>query len=158
MAKNFTHEDVSKALERARAELESFEAIELETEIVEEIDRFKRKFQKCEITYKALLKVYDAELYEHEPSKMKITMKQVSPVLNKFAKFNLKDSFMQGLFGSEKRVGMRSAKVLRDTLTHSLPRSAVEELQVRSEELHNMMDTYLALFRTADENNPKNVA
>ena len=41
---------------KARAELERLESLENDKETIEKVEAFKRKFSRCEIVYKILLK------------------------------------------------------------------------------------------------------
>ena len=55
-------------------------------------------------------------------------MTQVPHALN-FAGYTYDKHLLTNLFGGEDRVGRRTVKKLRDALTHSMSKSAVEELR-----------------------------
>ena len=67
-----------------------------------------------------------------------------------YAGYTFKKDFLEKLFGSETRVGKRSAKKLRDALTHKIGNSALNELQERYDELNEYMDEFLNTIERFD--------
>lgn len=61
----------------------------------------------------------------------------------------LKD-LLTNLFGCEEKIGMRSAKKLRDALTHSMSQNDIDELNNRSDELYGYMNEFLDKIRNFD--------
>lgn len=57
---------------------------------------------------------------------------------------------LKKLFGAEEKIGSRSVKKLRDSLTHSMDDKAVNELSDRYEEMNGYMDSFLNKIRTFD--------
>lgn len=116
-------------------------------------DRFKNDFLKCEIVYKIYLKKYiennksgkDAEK-KNKDAQLTIRMDQVERVL-KYAGFTFEKSFLEKIFGAEEHVNKRSAKVIRNELTHKMSKSALDELNNREIEIFTYMDKFLSVIR-----------
>jgi len=80
---------------------------------------------------------------------MRLHTQQANAAL-KFAGYDFETTLIIDLFGSENHVGKRSAKKLRDALTHKVSESAVKELNDRQEELFNVMNTFVEKIRNFD--------
>ena len=76
-------------------------------------------------------------------------LSQVEPALS-YAGLPYNQNLMKNLFSSDRTVGKRTVKSLRDALTHELPKSAVQELKDREEEMYGYMDSFLNLIRNFD--------
>ncbi len=128
---------------RARDELLRLES--LDTDLP---NRYKEKFGQCEIVYKVILA-------EHQQAKgkptdrLKVDMTQ-APYALKYAGYDFDKNLLTNLFGAKEDVGSRSAKKLRDALTHSMNEPALKELKDREVELFGYMDEFLDKIRTFD--------
>lgn len=76
-------------------------------------------------------------------------MKQAPHALA-FAGYDFDKELLAKLFGAEEKIGSRSVKKLRDSLTHSMNDKAVNELSDRYEEMNGYMDSFLNKIRTFD--------
>lgn len=65
-----------------------------------------------------------------------------APYALTYAGYNFDRKFLTNLFGAEDCVGKRSVKKLRDALTHSISKSALNELKVLETELYEYMDGF----------------
>ena len=115
--------------------------LKLETLDTSLADRFKAKFCICEIIYKTILSKY-LESNNQSINNLKINMNQVNPAL-KYAGYHFENSLLNVIFSSQDKKGAKSAKILRNELTHTLSLSAIKELQVREKELFDAMDQFL---------------
>jgi prephenate dehydrogenase len=127
---------------KAKEELHRLQAIAENKEMKQMIDNFKEKFTMCEIVYKVILEDHQHNKTGSQGTFLKIDMRQVPYALD-YAGYTFEKDFLEKLFGSETRVGKRSVKKLRDALTHKLPKSALNELQERYDELNELMDQFL---------------
>lgn len=110
-----------------------------------EINDFKNKYLFCEIAYKTFLEEYLYQKTKRRPNALRVNMNQVPTVL-KFAGHEIEKELLSKLFGSEKRVGIRTVKKLRDDLTHKVSKRAVDELYERKEELYDCMNSFLKII------------
>lgn len=113
------------------------------------IEKFKNTFLLCERAYKVILKEHQKSK-KKDTSRLKISMTQVPYVLD-FAGYDFKKDFLEKLFGSEKCVGKKSVKAIRDSLTHKLDKGTIKELCNRKEELFGYMNEFLEKIRTFDQ-------
>jgi hypothetical protein len=72
------------------------------------------------------------------------------PYALEFAGYDFEKDLLTKLFCAEEKIGNRSVKKLRDSLTHSMNDKAVNELSDRYEELNGYMDSFLGKIRTFD--------
>lgn len=112
---------------------------------IELIDSFKNKFNLCESVYKVILKKHQ-NVKGNKKVYLKLTMTQI-PFAMKFAGYNVDRDLLNRLFGSETKKGRQSIKKLRDSVTHSIKQSAVDEIKARERELFNDMDSFLEIIR-----------
>lgn len=114
------------------------------------IDDFKDTFLKCEIVYKVILDTHQLKKTGEHPKRMLVTMTQVPHALA-FAGYDFDKALLTELFGGKDKVGERSVKKLRDSLTHSLNQKAIDELNQREEELYGYMDSFLTKILRFDD-------
>ena len=134
---------------KAKIELERLENTISNEETQKLIEDFKLKFSFCEIVYKVILEDHQFNKYGEHKSRLTISMRE-APYALKYAGYNFDKKLLSNLFGAENRMGRRSVKKLRDSLTHSLDKKAVEELKNRKEEIFDYMDTFLNEIRDFD--------
>ncbi len=144
--KKLSEEEKKLLHAKASLELNRLEKIYSDRDVKARADAFKDKFQICEAVYKTLLAEHQYRKTGKLPQRMKLDMRQVPHVLT-FAGYGIEKDLQEKLFGGEKKKGTRSAKMLRDMLTHSMDERAIQELNERNEELHNDMDNFLKAFK-----------
>lgn len=149
MAKILTEEEQLILRNKAKAELERLETELSDLETKKMIDNYKEKVSLCEIVYKIIFNEHQFKKTGEHPQRMQIKMTQVPHALN-FAGYTYDKHLLTNLFGGEDRVGRRTVKKLRDALTHSMSKSAVEELRSREQELHGYMDEFLNVIKNFD--------
>ena len=147
--KPLSSEEQHALREKAKSELERLETVYADNQMREKIHTFKEKFGICEIVYKVVLDDHQFNKTGKHPERMKVDMTQVPHALS-YAGYDFDRTLLTHLFGAEEKVGSRSVKKLRDTLTHSLNQKAVDELADREEELHGYMDQFLEKIREFD--------
>ncbi len=135
-----------KLRDRALKELDRLEGIRKEKGTFALIASFLGKFVACESVYKILLKDWKP-MDEREP---RLILNQVKPVME-YAGYSYNEALMKKLFGSDSKVGERSAKKLRDALAHNMSNSAIEELRGRRNEIFGSMDRFLNMVRNFDK-------
>ena len=144
------NEKEKKALrEKAKAEYKRLLSIQNDLATLKMINGFNNKFLICEVIYKVILEEYQCSRTGKRSSVFKIHMNQVIPALS-FAGYNFDKALLTPVFGTEKGVGKRTVKSLRDALTHEVSKSAVDELYDRNKELHGYMDRFLEIIQTFD--------
>ena len=134
---------------KAKMELERLEAVYLDEDISEKINKFKEKFGVCEIVYKVILEEHQFNKTGRRSERLKVDMKQAPYALD-YAGYDFDKNLLTHLFGAKVKVGFRTVKKLRDSLTHSVNPKAVEELINREVELHSYMDQFLLKIRNFD--------
>ena len=107
---------------KAKAELERLEGTLADEKLKKKIDDFKDKFSVCEIVYKVVLEDHQFNKYG-----LQVSMKEAPHALT-YAGYDFDRNLLSNLFSGEDHIGKRSVKKLRDALTHSVSKSAVEEL------------------------------
>ena len=135
--KNLSAKEQKQLREKAKKELVRLESIDTDT--IQLLDKFKNKFDHCEIVYKIVFK-------EHQKNKGNIVkdhdfepdMRQV-PYALKFAGYTFDNNLLTEIFGS-KRPNRLKGK-----------RNAIEEITNRQIELFGYMDTFLNIIRTFDD-------
>ncbi len=132
---------------RAKIELERLEAVMNNEQIMVLLDRYKNKFNLCESTYKVILAEHQLKTKGKTPSQFKLDMKQ-APFAMAFAGYNFDRDLLNRLFGA-KCDGGRTAKKLRDAVTHNLEQKAIDEIESRQLELFADMDAFLDIIRAA---------
>ena len=125
------------------------EAVYAEKEVGDKIKQFKEKFGICEIVYKVVLEDHQYRKTGEHKDRLKINMNQVNAALI-YAGYDFDKDLLSRIFGSEDRIGKRSAKILRDLLTHSLNKNVVDELRNRYDELTGDMNLFLEKIRSFD--------
>lgn len=148
----YTDKDRFKLRCRVIKEIKRIKSQLKEKNEMEEVERFKEKFMLCERAYKIVLGEYkevkDGEVIKE--GRLKITMKQVPGALE-FAGYKFKKEMLSRLFSGEDHRGIKSAKKLRDALTHKLSENDVEELMKRKKQLYKDMDNFIELIESYDE-------
>lgn len=134
---------------RAKDELIRIEKLVADKNKKKLIDDFKEKFSICEIVYKVILEEHQFNKTGKHSDYLKVTMKQ-APYALAFAGYDFDKELLTKLFGAEEKIGSRSVKKLRDSLTHSMNDKAVNELSDRYEEMNGYMDSFLNKIRTFD--------
>lgn len=134
---------------KAKAELERLEKILADEATKKMVDDFKDHFSVCEIVYKVVLEDHQFNKYGVHKDRLQVSMKE-APYALTYAGYDFDRKLLTNLFGAEDRVGKRSVKKLRDALTHSISKSALNELKVRETELYEYMDGFLEKIRVFD--------
>ena len=134
---------------KAENELQRLEELFENEDTTQKIDNLKDKFSICEIVYKIILKDYLKSKNE-DTKKLVINMTQAKAAL-KYAGYIFDSEIVGKVFGSQKAVGSRSVKIIRDELNHTLKQSAVTELINRYDELIGYMDSFLDMIRQGIE-------
>lgn len=149
MVKKISEEEQRALREKAKTELLRINKVMDEKDTQQKIEAFKSKFTTCEIVYKVVLKTHQMRTKGECPDVLKIHLTQVKNALN-FAGYDFDYTLLNNIFGSEEKVGVRSAKKIRDALTHKMPQSAVDELISRWKELNSYMDSFLQKIESFD--------
>lgn len=132
-----------------RTELERLESLENDKGTIEKVEAFKRKFSRCEIVYKVLLKKQQEDTKKKLKGDLKLIITQVEPALS-YAGLPFDENLMKKLFSSNRTSGSRTVKNHRDVLTHEMPKNAAYELIKREAEINGNMDAFLDLIRNFD--------
>lgn len=106
----------------------------------------------CESVYKIILKKHQNDINKTKDEDLKILIVQVKPALS-YAGYPYDDNLFKKLFSTNKIVGERTVKRIRDELTHNLNQSAINELMEREDELFGYMDSFLEMIRRFDNAN-----
>lgn len=147
--KKISFEEENALKKKLKDELDRLNKILLDSNTIELIEKFKSKFQICEILYKLILEKYNIDHGKDiARDKIKLNVNQVKLAL-KYVNFSLENDIINRLFGSESHVGKRSIKKIRDSLTHNLNNSAIDELKSRKNEIFNDMDYFLKMIESA---------
>lgn len=155
MSKSLTSEERLQLRNKAKRECLRLEKVYADKATLENVEKFKNTFSICEAVYKTVLLEQQKRLHGEKAKRMeqlKITMSQVPSAL-RFAGYAFDDDLLQRLFGSEKKRWQKSAKKLRDEMTHQINTAAINELTKRGKELFADMETFLNTVRSFD--NPK---
>ncbi len=142
-------EDQLTLRNKAKAELERLEGTLADEKLKKKIDDFKDKFSVCEIVYKVVLEDHQFNKYGVHKDRLQVSMKE-APYALTYAGYDFDRNLLSNLFSGEDHIGKRSVKKLRDALTHSVSKSAVEELEKRESELYGYMDSFLEKIRVFD--------
>nr|WP_314496780.1 hypothetical protein [uncultured Peptostreptococcus sp.] len=134
---------------RAKDELVRIENMIADKDKKKMIDDFKEKFSVCKIVYKVILEEHQYNKTGKHLDYFKVTMTQV-PYALEFAGYDFEKDLLTKLFCAEEKIGNRSVKKLRDSLTYSMNDKDVNELSDRYEELNGYMDSFLGKIRTFD--------
>lgn len=154
-----TEKEKLKLRNKARAELDRLEQLENDKDTIYRIEAFKRKFLKCEIVYKIFLKKKQEDAKKRKKKQkgkkkkqegaLKLNFNQVKPTL-KYVGLPFDKELMKFLFSTDEKGGLGTVKSLRNALTHTMSKSAVDELLTREAEMHACMDSFLNLVRNFD--------
>ena len=134
---------------KAKAEYERLVELYSDEKTMIKIEDFKNKFAMCESIYKVILEEHQYRKTGRHFDRLKILMTQVPYALT-YAGYDFDTVLLAKLFGAENHVGRRSVKKLRDALTHGAKQSAIQELEIRNDELHQYMDSFLDKIRDFD--------
>lgn len=149
--KPLTAKECLKLRNKAKSEIERLESISQDVKTMKLLDDFKNKFNMCESAYKIVL-------FEHQKAKgnakemkdLTINMQQVPHAL-KFAGYHFCSKLLKELFGCKSNnKGCTTVKVLRDSITHSINETSVNEIKNRSKELFGYMNTFLNGIKNFD--------
>ena len=132
---------------KAKSELERLETVMSDVAVMQLLDCYKNKFKLCESAYKVILKEHQLKTKGKVPNHLKIDMTQ-APFAMAFAGYNIERDLLNRLFGAKCENG-RTAKKLRDAITHSFEQKAIDEIQARQNELFSDMNTFLEIIRAA---------
>ena len=132
---------------RAKKELERLEEIMNNKQIMQLLDKYKNRFNLCESTYKVVLAEHQLKTKGETSSQLKLLMTQ-APFAMAFAGYNIDRDLLNRLFGAKCNKG-RTAKKLRDAITHNLEPTAIDEIEARQSELFADMDAFLDIIRAA---------
>lgn len=147
--KSLSAEEQLNLRNRARDELLRLENVFNDAAAKQIVDDFKDYFSVCEIVYKVILE--DHQFNKTGKHKEHLTVSMVeAPHALKYAGYDFDKNLLTRLFGAEEKIGSRSVKKLRDSLTHSLNEKAVKELQDRHDELYGYMRDFLSKIREVD--------
>lgn len=147
-APKITEEEKIRFRNKAKAETARMEKYMSDSETVKIIDLFKNKFNVCETVYKTLLTEYLCHKGKKETSYLKITMTQVPYVLI-FAGYSFDKPLINEIFGASSQNG-KTAKKLRDAVTHGVDEKAVREIINRKDDLFGYMDMFLDGIKNCD--------
>lgn len=115
------------------------------------LNEFKNKFILCETAYKTILKNFKKD---EDESKLKINMNQVATYLKKVG-YNFDYELLDKIFSYKNEKGSRSAKFLRNEVSHKPNKSSVDEIVNRKDELFGYMDEFINVIKTFDDENNK---
>ncbi len=132
--------------QQALDELNRLEAILQEEETRELLDKYKNTFNLCESAYKVVLHEHQIRTKGKIQGQLKLDMRQV-PHAMQFAGYTIDKDLLNRLFGSENAKGKRSAKKLRDAVTHGIEQAAVDEIITRQDQLFKDMNDFLEIIR-----------
>lgn len=134
---------------KARSELLRLEQIISDSDIIRLVDCFKDKFSVCEIVYKVILEDHQFNKTGVHKERLTVSMNEAPHAL-RYAGYDFDRELLTKLFGAEERIGKRSVKKLRDSLTHSMNEKAIKELDERYEEMNGYMDQFLSVIKDFD--------
>ena len=125
----------------------------LDTEKVHLRWLFMDKFIRCEVAVKKVLTAYHKQKGDKEKGFERLDMRSIPKALE-WAGLDFSRAELDALFsGSGKfgKCGTKSAKKLRDGVTHEHNESDIQEIAKRFDELDAMMDEFLRRFRWTEE-------
>ncbi len=146
--KKIAEEKKKKVKTKAKNKLDELTKFVCDENRMKEINDFKTRFEICESIYKYLLEQYKQLNCKKEVKSiyLKLNISEVKAVLS-FFEYKYDEIKITNLFGSEKAKGKRSAKSIRNALTHDFNESVAEELHNRKNEIYGYMDYFLSLIR-----------
>lgn len=144
--KKITKQEQINLRQQALDELNRLETILQEVETRELLDKYKNRFNLCESAYKVVLHEHQIRTKGKIHGQLKLDMRQV-PYAMQFAGYMIDKNLLNRLFGAENTKGKRSAKKLRDAVTHGVEQAAVDEIQTRQEKLFKDMNDFLEVIR-----------
>ncbi len=146
-----TETEQKTARNKAKTEIDRIEKILADETKTQIVDKFRNKFNICEIAYKTILSEHQKFKGKKPDDRQQITMTQV-PYALKFAGYNFKKDDLNELFGSKSSKG-KTVKKLRDEITHTMSENAVNEIINRQAELFKYMDDFINTIKTFDAKN-----
>ncbi len=152
MSKSLTSEEKLQLRNKAKQECLCLEKVYADKATMEVVEKFKNTFSICEAIYKTVLLEQQKTLHGVKAKRMeqlKITMSQVPSAL-RFAGYTFDNALLQRLFGSQEKRGQKSAKKVRDEMTHHINTAAINELTMRGQELFADMETFINTVRSFD--------
>ena len=152
MTKKTPDREQKKVRDKAKKELERLEGIDEKT--IQMIDQFKYRFNICETIYKVILLEYKRKKgLKIKSSDLRLNMKEV-PAALRFAGYDFKgkEYLLAELFGSKRPNSQKgkTAKKLRDAVTHGISNSAITEIKNRQIEVFNYMDSFIGVIKKFD--------
>ena len=159
--KSIKHIDQS-VIQRIARDLENYNITIQTSEIRKAKDKFMDLYQKCDFAYKQMLVNYKivVEGLESVPKcKPKKGEKRFDPENLKIVDTQVEKVFIYANFLLDKKLfcneedykieGNKSCRVLRNEITHSSSRKAIQEVFERKEVLYKVMEDYLQNFKRA---------
>jgi hypothetical protein len=138
-----------KLRNKAKSKLLNMESILNKRDAVQVVDEFKNRFNVCEGVYKTILLSHQKyKGKEVQPDNLKLLMTQI-PYALEFAGYDFNKNLLNELFGSKSKHG-KTAKKLRDSVSHDLQEKDINEIINRKDELFGYMDSFLDKIRGFD--------
>lgn len=134
---------------RARDTLMKLDQTLADEETMRLVNSFINKFYACEITYKVILEDHQYRKTGVHANRLQIDMRQAPHALA-YAGYDFDKDLLARIFGSENKPGRRSAKKIRDAISHAMEEKAIEELKNRQTALFADMDAFLDKIRAFD--------
>ena len=129
----------------------SLEAILGNKDDVDLMNSFKNRFNICESAYKTVLHEYlHDKSVTHKVQNLKLDMRQIPHALSCFG-YNADSDLLRRLFSSRAINGKKTAKMLRNEMTHNVSRAALTELRMRRQELFDDMDSFIEYIKHFDD-------
>ena len=147
-----TSQEQKNLRNKAKRELARLENCLADQSTVQLLNEFKNKFNVCESVCKVILAKYLNLKKDSEKKHLQLDMKKV-PLALTYAGYQFDRAQLNELFGSSSNLsakGYKTAKKLRDAVTHGIKEKAVEEIISRKAELFGYMDAFLDGIRNFD--------
>lgn len=148
MANNFTLDsnESKKIINKCDKEVRRIQAIYQDTECIKTINDFINTFKKCEIVCKIVLKEYLEKIKKYtSDDKIVLRVPQIKAALN-MINLKIDDKIIQKIFSSDDTKNRRSARKIRNYITHKMPQTCIDELKRRNEDLINTMNLFINSF------------
>lgn len=149
MANNFTLDsnESKKIINKCDKEARRIQAIYQDTECIKTINDFINTFKKCEIVCKIVLKEYLERIKKYiSDDKIVLRVSQIKAALN-MINLKIDDKIIQKIFSSDDTKNKRSARKIRNYITHKMFQTYIDELKRRNEDLINTMNIFINSFK-----------
>lgn len=141
MKKLSEKEKQHRAKEASRKTAEARQALD-EKDARVNYQRFMERFAICEVGYKSLLSAYLSDLEkEVKQDDLHINTRQVPSVLKRSG-ITLNEAAIKTLFNGKQKIGDRYARGIRNSLSHSPNKKALDELEKKLPLIENAMDEF----------------